>query len=102
MRVQSTCAESVLWERLRAGRLGGHKFRRQHALGRFVLDFYCPAMRLCIEVDGPIHDTQKDRDAARDAALASYNISVLRFTNDDVLSNRELVLSRIVTALSTP
>jgi very-short-patch-repair endonuclease len=66
-----------------------------------VLDFYCPEKRLCVEVDGPIHDRQKERDAARDAVLASYNIQVLRIRNEDVFGNLEDALSRITAALTT-
>ncbi len=101
MRVQSTRAEAVLWEQLRAGKIGGHKFRRQHPVGRFVLDFYCPEKRLCVEVDGPIHDQQKERDSARDAALASYNVYVLRVRNEHVFGDLEEVISRITSALTT-
>jgi very-short-patch-repair endonuclease len=100
MRRQSTRAEAVLWEQLRAGGIGGHKFRRQHPVGRFVLDFYCAEKRLCVEVDGPIHDRQTERDAARDAALASYNIYVLRIRNEDVFGDLEHALSRITAALA--
>ncbi|HYW10047.1 MAG TPA: DUF559 domain-containing protein [Longimicrobium sp.] len=95
MRRESTPAEAMLWEGLRARRLSGFHFRRQHAIGRFVLDFYCAAKRVCVEVDGSIHETQRERDAERDAVLASYSIEVLRIPNEDVLSNIASVLTRL-------
>ncbi len=99
LRERSTPAESMLWERLRAKRLGGYKFRRQHPVGRFVLDFYCASQKLCVEADGPIHDGQQERDAARDAVLAAYNVRVRRFRNDEILNDVENVLTRILAAL---
>jgi very-short-patch-repair endonuclease len=95
MRREPTPAEAMLWEGLRAHRLGGYHFRRQHAVGRFVLDFYCAAKRICVEVDGPIHDEQRERDAERDAVLAAYSIEVVRIANHDVLSNLASVLTRL-------
>ena len=66
LRRKATPAEAILWEALRAGRLDGLKFRRQHAIGRFILDFYCATHRLCVEVDGEVHEKQRERDMARD------------------------------------
>jgi very-short-patch-repair endonuclease len=71
------------------------RFRRQYALDRLILDFYCPAHRLCIEVDGSVHDVQQDRDAARDEALASLGIRTLRFSNTAVFADLPAVLRRI-------
>ena len=56
LRQEATPAEQILWDALRAGRLDGHKFRRQHPVGRFILDFYCAKIRLCIELDGEAHE----------------------------------------------
>lgn len=64
MRREPTPAEAVLWSALRGGRLGV-RFRRQHPVGRFILDFWCAEAKLAIEVDGGIHDEQHDRDEAR-------------------------------------
>ncbi|HLL84113.1 MAG TPA: DUF559 domain-containing protein [Longimicrobium sp.] len=99
LRERSTPAEAVLWEGLRAKRLGGYKFRRQHPVGRFVLDFYCASQKLCVEADGAVHDGQQERDAARDAVLASYNVRVIRFRNEEILNNVEGVLARILALL---
>jgi len=99
MRQASTSAESVLWEALRAGRLDGLKFRRQHAGGRFVLDFYCAAHRLAVEVDGGVHDRQVERDAARTAQIEAHGCLVLRFRNEEVLETLPGVLDRIRSAV---
>jgi very-short-patch-repair endonuclease len=95
-----TPAEAVLWRELRGERLGGVHFRRQHPVGQVVLDFYCPAARLCIEVDGPVHDGQADADAARSAWLATHGIRTLRFRNHQVLTDLPTVLTHIQIALT--
>ena len=63
----------------------GLKFRRQHAIDRYIVDFYCPEARLVIEVDGPIHRYTQDEDAQRQIKLEEHGLRVLRFTNDQVL-----------------
>lgn len=85
MRKHPTKAEAMLWAALRAGRGGKAKFRRQHAIGQYIVDFYCRAANLVIEVDGSIHDSQRDADAERQALLESYGLNVLRLTNDEVI-----------------
>ena len=74
LRKQSTPAESALWERLRSRRLYGLKFRRQQPLGRFIVDFFCPAANLIVEVDGPIHldQQEKDQERQREIEAAGY------------------------------
>ena len=98
MRRVPTSAENALWQRLRGGQVGGLKFRRQHAVGQFIADFYCVTAGLVIEVDGPIHAYQHARDAERQAYLEAMGLSVLRFSNDEVLSSIEQVLERIASA----
>ena len=95
MRAAPTPAEAALWEALRGRRLDGLRFRSQHPLGQFVLDFYCPARRLAVEVDGGFHDARADQDAARTAVLAAYGIRVLRVRNGDVLTGLPAVLDAI-------
>jgi very-short-patch-repair endonuclease len=68
---------------------GGFKFRRQHAIGPYFVDFYCVQASLVIEVDGSIHDGQVDQDVARQQYLESLGLRVLRFTNDEIL--REII-----------
>ncbi|HET8654865.1 MAG TPA: endonuclease domain-containing protein [Longimicrobiaceae bacterium] len=100
LRREMTPAERQLWTGLRGWGLG--PFRRQHALERFVLDFYCPSARLCVEVDGGVHDEadQQERDRARSDALAALGIRVLRVRNEEVLENPRAVLRRIEAELS--
>jgi very-short-patch-repair endonuclease len=99
LRKRLTPAEKRLWQELRAGRLAGLKFRRQHPVGRFILDFYCPEYKLVIEVDGKIHETQMEYDAARTAQLELYGYKVLRFENDVVIYQIETVLTEILQAI---
>src|SRR4051795_6949535 len=86
-----TLPEVVLWQALRGGGVGGLRFRRQHPVGPYVLDFYCPALRLAVEVDGAAHDIpdQAGRDLRRDAWLAEQGIRVRRFLAADVLSEEK-------------
>ena len=98
LRRRLTPAEQVLWERLRNRRLSGLKFRRQHPLGPYIVDFYCAEHRLVVEVDGPIHLRQREADAMRDEYLARYGYRVLRVRNDEVENDLEAVLERILQA----
>jgi len=104
LRSEMTPAEVSLWESLRHRRLEGLRFRRQHAIGRVVLDFYCAARKLAIEVDGGIHDTapQAERDAERTRVLAGLGIRVLRIRNDEVFTDIASVLHRIALAAQAP
>jgi very-short-patch-repair endonuclease len=90
-----TPAEKALWQALRRKELGGRKFRRQHPLGPFIVDFYCVQSRLAIELDGPVHDAQIEPDEARTAYLTELGYRVLRFRNEDVLERLETVLQAI-------
>jgi very-short-patch-repair endonuclease len=75
--------------------VGGVKFRRQHAIGPFIADFYCVSARLVIEVDGPNHTRQRAADEERQAYLEGLGLAVLRFSNEDVLGRMAAVLARI-------
>ena len=81
--------------RYRGRRLDGAKFRAQHAVGRFIFDFYCAKARLVIEVDGGIHRARHDQDADRDATLTSSGYDVVRFSNDQVLADIDAVLAEL-------
>jgi crossover junction endodeoxyribonuclease RuvC len=94
LRRNSTDVEMKLWQRLRNRQLGVD-FRRQHPAGTFVLDFYCPALRLAVEVDGGQHDIEGERDRARDAWFAERGVTTLRFWNSDVTNNLAGVLESI-------
>ncbi len=90
-RNEPTSAEQFLWSKLRNKQLAGKKFRRQHSVGNYILDFYCPEYRLAIELDGDSHFTQSgvEHDKTRTAFLNQANIQVLRFTNTEVFENLE-------------
>jgi very-short-patch-repair endonuclease len=104
LRARSTRAEEVLWECLRNRRLAGHKFRRQHPVARFIVDFYCEAHRLAVEIDGGCHDDPDHaaRDTVRTEALAALGIRLVRFRNDEVLLELESVLARLRNELPSP
>jgi very-short-patch-repair endonuclease len=98
-RSDPTQAEDCLWEYLRNRKMLGCKFRRQHPIERFIVDFYCIEAHLAIEVDGPIHDYTSEEDAVRQEFLESLGVQVLRFTNDAVLNSPELVVEQIAAIL---
>lgn len=98
LRRDSTRAELLLWNKIRARQLGGFKFVRQEPIGRYVVDFVCRECRLVIEVDGGQHATSA-RDPIRDEWLRNRNYRVLRFWNNDVLGNTGGVLETILNAL---
>jgi len=102
LRTQPTPAEDYLWQHLRRKQIEGLRFRRQHVFDRFVVDFYCPAACLVIEVDGGIHEQQRDYDALRTEYLECLGLHVIRFTNQQVLEDIEDVLARIAEETSPP
>ena len=95
MREAATSAERILWEHLRERRLNGLRFRRQHAVGQFVLDFYCPQAKLGIELDGGVHEKQRDYDQARSDHLATYGYGIIRFANTEIDDDLQSVLRQI-------
>jgi very-short-patch-repair endonuclease len=103
MRREMTAPERRLWYALRAQRLDGAKFRRQVVIDRYIADFACriPCM-LIVEVDGETHADRQRYDAARTAFLEGRGYHVLRFTNDEVMSNLDGVLTTIANALTSP
>jgi len=94
-RRRMTSAERVLWEQLRRKQLHGFKFRRQHPVGPFIVDFYCARQRLIVEVDGEVHIRQRGSDQVRTRQLEAYGYRVLRFRNDEILGDLAEVLRRI-------
>lgn len=98
MRNEPTPFEKALWLRLGGSQLGGFKFRRQIVLAPWIVDFFCSAKGLIIEIDGNTHDAEADR--RRDAILLQRGFHVLRFTNQDVGSNVDGVLERILAKVS--
>jgi len=98
LRNKATPAEVRLWSILQRSNLGGYKFRRQHSIGAYILDFYCPSERLAIELDGDSHFTDEamEYDRQRTAYLKALHIKVLRFLNTDVYENLIVVGERIL------
>jgi very-short-patch-repair endonuclease len=96
LRQPQTPIESNLWARLRDRQLGGYKFRRQHPIGRFVVDFYCADCRLVVEVDGDSHADQVEYDQARTEWLNEQGYIVIRLPNRAVQSQLEVVLAAIL------
>ena len=99
MRREPTPAEELLWQKLRQKQLLGFKFRRQQAIDRFIVDFYCAEARLVVEVDGEIHDYTQQEDRIRQEFLQGLGMRVLRFRNEDVLLAVEGVLAGCASSL---
>ena len=97
LRNNLTPAEAVLWKHLKAGRLNGTSWRRQFSVGDYILDFYCPACKLCVELDGASHFTMQGDvyDCDRSTFLESLGIRVLRFENKEIWNSLDLVLESI-------
>jgi len=89
-----TPAEKVLWEELRANKLGVH-FRRQQGIQGFIVDFYCHKAALVIEVDGDVHDLQKEEDEQREKVLSALGLRIVRFGNDEVMRGLSAVVGKI-------
>ena len=95
LRQEMTDAERVLWREVRAHRFAGFKFKRQEPLGMYVVDFVCYEAKLIVELDGGQHASQKEADEERTRWLASRGFRVLRFWNNDVLTNTAGVMQEI-------
>jgi len=97
LRNRMTNAEIILWEALRNRQFMGLKFRRQHPITRFIVDFYCHKYKLIIELDGSIHELTevKENDKIREEELRDLGLRILRFTNDDVTLNLQGTLKKI-------
>ncbi len=95
MRADMTTAEAALWGRLRNKQLNGLRFRAQHPVGRFVVDFYCASRKLVVEVDGGIHNGRGEQDSARSEHLEAYGYTIIRFTNEEVMSSLDAVIDTI-------
>ncbi len=106
LRKNMTKAEIILWSKLKGKQLKGLKFRRQYGINNYVVDFYCPELRLAIELDGDVHgyNSRITYDKQRQRDIEKLGIKVLRYTNNDVIKNLEGVLNDIITTtpLSPP
>ena len=98
LRHEMTPAEKILWEELRANKLGVH-FRRQQVIQGFIVDFYCHRAGLVVEVDGDIHDLQKEEDERREKVLSEMGLRVVRFGNDEVMRGLSAVVGKIKEAI---
>jgi very-short-patch-repair endonuclease len=102
LRKEQTCAEQILWEVLRNRRFLNLKFRRQHNIGRYTVDFHCHEWLLVIELDGDIHRIKQEEDFIRETWLKSQGFIVIRFTNEQVVNNVEFVLNAIMILKPSP
>ena len=98
-----TPAEKLLWTKLRSKQCHLFKFRRQHAIGPFIVDFFCPEQSLVVEIDGDVHaeKAQQIKDRQRERHLRSLGLQVIRYTNDEVLNNLNGVLEHLLSVLSS-
>ena len=98
LRTAATPAEITLWQYLKRSQVGGLKFRRQHSVGAYILDFYCPEIKLDIELDGDVHDAplSYEHDMIRTNYLNQQGISVLRYHNDVVFKNVQGIIESIL------
>jgi very-short-patch-repair endonuclease len=95
LRQAGTSPEELLWLALRNGQIGGLKFRRQHPIGPYVVDFFCHSLGLVVELDGMSHDDKAAQDAARSKYLETQGLRVFRVTNDDVMHDLDAVTREI-------
>ena len=97
LRNNPTKAESILWKALQKKQLEGRKFRRQHSLGNYIVDFYCPSEKLAVELDGHVHNNSinQEYDAKRTQELNEFGIKVIRFENNLVFEQMDMVLDAI-------
>ncbi len=102
LRRDQTDAERKLWMHLRSRQMNGAKFRRQQPIGRYIVDFFCPEQRLVIELDGGHHADQLQADKRRTDFLVKTGYRVLRFWDNEVLTDTEAVLQKINDELKHP
>jgi ATP-dependent DNA helicase RecQ len=95
LRQTETPPEELLWLALRNGQIGGLKFRRQHPIGPYVVDFYCRSVGLVVEVDGMSHDDKIVRDAEKTKFIEGQKLRILRVTNEDVMRDLDAVTREI-------
>jgi len=95
LRKNQTEAEKVLWQKLRGRKLNGLKFHRQYSVGPYILDFFCPQIRLAIELDGDQHKNAVEYDKERDTLIGKADIKTLRFWNNEIFNDMEKVLEKI-------
>jgi len=99
LRKLETEAEKQLWSRLNKNQIIGLQFRRQHPINRFIADFYCPKIKMIIEVDGSIHELPEyqSHDIGRSEVLNDFGITVIRFTNEQIIEKTDSTVEEIKT-----
>lgn len=102
LRKNQTESESIVWELLRNRQFHNLKFRRQHPVWRYIADFYCDELKLIIELDGKIHENQKEYDAIRDEIIKSQNIKIIRIKNQDLENNISILFEKIIPYIPLP
>ena len=95
LRMEMTSTEKILWSKLCNKQIDGLRFRNQHPIGRYIVDFYCHEIKFVIESDGGIHESQKEYDKNRDHYLAANKYNVLRFNNMEIKHSQNKVLAKI-------
>ena len=95
LRKEQTAAEKIIWEQLRKRKFNNFKFRRQHVIEGFVLDFYCHELKLGIEVDGGIHLRRKNYDALRQELIEAKGITIIRVSNLEISENKKALLNKL-------
>ncbi len=100
LRNNATDAERVVWSKIRMKQINGLRFLRQYGVGRYILDFYCPEIRLAIEINGGQHAKNQEYDATRTSYLNANDIKVIRFWNNDVLRNPQGVYTKLLETIN--
>jgi very-short-patch-repair endonuclease len=98
LRKNQTSAEQELWSKIRNKQLGGFRFLRQYAIGRYIADFYCSKAKAVIEIDGEIHKRAEhiEYDRIRDEVIKAYGIRIIRFGNNEIFGNLNIVLEQLL------
>jgi very-short-patch-repair endonuclease len=96
LRIEATTPERILWDMLRGKRAGGLRFRRQHPLANYIVDFFCGTAKLVIEIDGEVHATTVEEDRRRQRDLEQLGYHVIRFSNLQVLRDPAAVVRDIL------
>lgn len=97
LRESMTQAEILMWDKLKNKQFKGYKFRRQHPIHQFIVDFYCHELKLIIEIDGKYHDSEEQRnnDLKRSEMLCFQGLREIRFTNEEIIKNIRFVLQQL-------
>jgi very-short-patch-repair endonuclease len=103
LRKRQTPSEEKLWQALRNRKILNLKFHRQYIITDFIVDFYCPSLKLCIEVDGSIHNLKDKRiyDLERENIIKQHNFTIIRFTNESIEKNLPMVVDQIKKYITT-